>query len=355
MKIVRKDEKGIALFIVLWVLTLLTVIVGEFCHAMRSELNITRNFKEEVQAYYLAYAGMNRAVFELASGGSGAPISASQEAEGSEAGPVQWRVNANKRLLPYGVGTYKIHIENLSGRININRAGPNMLHMVLESFVEDPDKRQVIVDSILDWRDPDDLHRLNGAETDYYESLSPPYEAGNDFFFTAEELLLVRGVTADLFYGGLRDLITVYPPVHPSELKSYSHLHPVLQKEREKNKHDYNKININSASLSLLRTIPGMTEELVPSISEYRSKQNFNTLYAIKGLEGGEIYGKVAPYLTVKELPEFFVESYAKLNNSETRYGIRALVRIDPKAKARFRFVQLWDGIAEPARQREES
>ena len=56
-----------------------------------------------------------------------------------------------------------------------------------------------IVDSILDWKDPDDFHRLQGAESDYYQSLPHPYKAKNGNFDTVEELILVKGVTAGNF------------------------------------------------------------------------------------------------------------------------------------------------------------
>ena len=59
----------------------------------------------------------------------------------------------------------------------------------------DPSDGDVIVDSILDWKEPGDLHRLNGAKSDYYESLSPPYSAKNAPLDRVEELLLIRGVT----------------------------------------------------------------------------------------------------------------------------------------------------------------
>jgi general secretion pathway protein K len=59
------QEKGIALFMVLWVLILLSGIATEFCFAMRTEVNMVRNFKEQTEAYYIALAGLNRAIFEL--------------------------------------------------------------------------------------------------------------------------------------------------------------------------------------------------------------------------------------------------------------------------------------------------
>ena len=48
---------------------------------------------------------------------------------------------------------------------------------------------------------PGPTHRLNGAKDDYYQSLNPPYKAKNGRFESVEELLLVRGVTRDYFYG----------------------------------------------------------------------------------------------------------------------------------------------------------
>ena len=60
-----KAESGIALMLVLWVLTLLSVMVFEFCYTMRLEATIAHNFKEGARSYYIAQAGINRALIEL--------------------------------------------------------------------------------------------------------------------------------------------------------------------------------------------------------------------------------------------------------------------------------------------------
>jgi general secretion pathway protein K len=56
----------------------------------------------------------------------------------------------------------------------------------------------------------DNAHRLNGAEDDYYRSLPEPYECRDGDFESVEELLLVRGVTREIFFDGLRDRVTVF-------------------------------------------------------------------------------------------------------------------------------------------------
>ena len=88
-----------------------------------------------------------------------------------------------------------------------------------------------IVDAILDWRDADHIKRLNGAERDYYRS-ARGYDPKDGFFDSVQELLLVKGVTADLFYGidgrpGLRDVVSVFCKLDKINMNSVTS--PVLQ------------------------------------------------------------------------------------------------------------------------------
>jgi general secretion pathway protein K len=80
----------------------------------------------------------------------------------------------------------------------------------VNKFDLDDKEKDIIVDSILDWRDNDDLRRLHGAEDEYYQSLPDPYRAKNDDFESVEELLLVKGITPEIFHGGLKNIVTVY-------------------------------------------------------------------------------------------------------------------------------------------------
>jgi Tfp pilus assembly protein PilX len=56
-------------------------------------------------------------------------------------------------------------------------------------------------DSILDWMDEDEIPRELGAESSYYQELDRPYSNRNGLPETLEELLFVKGVTRDMFYG----------------------------------------------------------------------------------------------------------------------------------------------------------
>jgi len=314
-----KSENGIVLFLVLWILTLLSVIVGEFCHAMRTEVNITRNFKEETQSYYIAMAGVNRAIAELIRNEAMSQKAGYSDTEDEEE-EIRWRVNTDIPAIHFGDGQFEVKIGNESGKIDINGADDRLLKMLLNGFdLEDSDK-DIIVDSILDWRDKNSLHRLNGAEDDYYHSLPEPYECKDDDFDSVEELLLVRGVTAEMFYGGLRDMVTAY------------HF-------------DINKISINNASSTILRSLPQITDDLVRDIIEYRIKEDFKSLTELLPIVGPDVYKAIVPYITLKTSPYFTIKSVGTVEGGQTYQGVQAMVEINTKLKKGYRLIQWVDGL----------
>jgi type II secretory pathway component PulK len=76
------------------------------------------------------------------------------------------------------------------------------------------EQRDIITDSLEDWRDTNDTRRLNGAESDDYLQSATPYRARNANLQDVAELLQIRGITPELYYGagdqpGLVDLVTV--------------------------------------------------------------------------------------------------------------------------------------------------
>ncbi len=91
---------------------------------------------------------------------------------------------------------------------------PGMLERLLTALEIDKQERDIIVDSIEDWRDANDLARINGAESDYYLKLPVPYRPRNGNLQDLAELLQIKGITPEIYYGhddkpGLADLLTV--------------------------------------------------------------------------------------------------------------------------------------------------
>ena len=315
----KSQEKGIALLLVLWVLVLLTVIVGQFCYSIRTELTIIKNFRDETKGYYLARAGMNRALLEIL---NPQPTTAALPVDDPKALPKRaWRANSLIPPVALADGSYQVTIENESGKFNINVADSPLLTMMLEPFNLPKLQKYTIVESILDWRDMDHLHRYYGAENEYYQSLPNPYMCNNGPFRSIEELLLVRGMTKELFDSGLKDMITVYKdPDRKQQRTLNQNINP--QKKRY-------KININAAPASVLRCLPGLTDEKIMAINQFRKDKDIRYLHQLKGIVGLKVYEKVSEYLTVDESTFYTIRATGSVDDSRTKRTIETVVKID--------------------------
>lgn len=202
-----------------------------------------------------------------------------------------------------GSGYYLVSITDESGKVDINMASDLLLKNLLLNAGVQEEEADIIVDSIMDWKDADDLHRLHGAESDYYMSLPTPYKAKDAKFDTIEELLLVKGMTPDILYGnsnrkGIIDFLTVHSKT--------------------------DKININAAPKEVLMAVPGITPEIADAIISARQ---------VKEITGGEIQGLIAggyetmsPYIRTTGTNQFTIDSVGYQGTEKGSYGIRATV-----------------------------
>lgn len=209
------NDRGIALVIVLWIFIFLFVAAMDFSILAREEGMVARRYVDEVEGYYLALAGFQERLYRLllARSTGGRP-----EEFGDGLGQEESVEYGEWYEAALGSGFYRVRVVDEGGKINLNAADERTLRQIFANIgIEEP-RQGILVDSILDWRDQDQLHRVNGAEDDYYLSLSPPYTTRNGPFDTTEGLLWVRGVTLELFHGleeegiarvALRDIFTV--------------------------------------------------------------------------------------------------------------------------------------------------
>ncbi len=331
-------EKGIALFMVLWVLILLSAIATEFCFAMRTEVNMVRNFKEQTEAYYIALAGLNRAIYELLRNESSPEkkkLLTDENEETSETSS-RWRMNTDIPPLPFAEGQFMVRIGNEAGKININTADEPLLKMMLNGFEIEEQEKSIIVDSIMDWRDENELHRMNGAENDYYQSLPKPYDSKNADFDTIEELLMVRGITPEIFYGGLKNMVTAFKDDGSKRGKV----------RRRSGKAGGSKICINAASRAMLLSLPQMTDDLAQSIMDFRKEADFKSLGEVSTLLGADVYGALSRHITLTPSAYYRIESSGSIMDSRTRQGISATVEINRTIKNGYRVVQWSDRAA---------
>jgi general secretion pathway protein K len=242
----EKNQNGIAMMVVLWVLVLLIALATEFAFSMKMEVNTTRNFKEDYESYYLAKAGIALAMSELLKPAryhsihpehgwvtgklilTEKGVVKTKKIDDDEKSEPDFEIIVRKKI-PVGNGNVTYSITDENGKIAINTASRGVLAKVLNhAGVEIGEERDIIIDSILDWIDADSNHRINGAENDYYKNEGLPYTVKNGRIETLTELLKVRGMTSEIFYGsrenedgkpkGLENILTVYDasPVNPN-------------------------------------------------------------------------------------------------------------------------------------------
>jgi type II secretory pathway component PulK len=209
-----RNDAGVALIVVLLLLALLLTIVAEFSQAMRLEAVTATNFRSSLAETWLAEAGYQRALAEIL------PDALAHELDAG--GALQFRrarigiPTVPERLdLHIDQTRFSYRITDEGARLNLNRATREVLDRLFQEAGVEKTVRDEIVDSIQDWRDPNEEHRLNGAESDYYLGLAVPYRSKNADFDSVDELLQVRGVTRALLYGrpeapGLAENLTVF-------------------------------------------------------------------------------------------------------------------------------------------------
>jgi general secretion pathway protein K len=180
-----------------------------------------------------------------------------------------------EKTLQLGDGSFTWKMIDLERKVNINVAGPDVIQQALTLIGVDASEFDVISGSIADWIDPDEATHVNGAESDYYQGLDPPYFSKNAPMDDLSELLLVKGVTPDIFWGGVA---TNHPMAafqskfagSPNSRFSDQVVYPVGLADLF-TPLSSGRININTASMDVLQLIPYVDETIATEIIRQRA------------------------------------------------------------------------------------
>ncbi len=189
----RQSERGLALISVLWALTLLSLIALTVISAARTEVKIAAYLLEEAKAEAIADGVANKAIYEL--------LRPPMERD--------WSPDGQTRPFVFGEAHTTVVIRDELEKIDINNADENVLRALFMTTGIEEEEAQELADAIGDWRDPDDLARLNGAEARDYRVAGLEYEPSNAAFETVDEVQLVLGMSEDLFEC-IEPALTVY-------------------------------------------------------------------------------------------------------------------------------------------------
>ena len=240
------------LMTVLWILAVIAFIAFALAAAVRTEVNAAANSFDSERALFMAKSA-TEVVFQKL-----------QHPDTFPELPV--REESGTYIFEFGSGEVRIRPETDRGRIDLNEASDKVLTSMFDSIGVGETARNELVDSIMDWRDSDDVPRQNGAEVDDYGQVflgrgRLPY---NTSFNSLEELLLVKHMTPEIYFGhvefdsatneyrkvwGLRDIATV---------SSGS-----------------GSVSVNVAPARVLVALPGMRQELAASIMAERDQKPF--------------------------------------------------------------------------------
>lgn len=177
-------RRGLALVAVLWGMTLLALMTASFSTSSRTDVTLTYNALESAKAELLAEAGLHRTILGL--------LATDEEGK-------QWRVDGSIYGWRFDGGDIRVSVQDEGGKIDLNAAQNDLLRALFLSAEVDPDLADTLVDSILDFRDPDDLRHHSGAEDDDYAAAGLKHDAKDGPFDSIEELNQVYGMTAALY------------------------------------------------------------------------------------------------------------------------------------------------------------
>jgi general secretion pathway protein K len=320
------SNRGAALLMVLWILAVLIIIVLSFSVLTRTESLSLIFFREEKEKQFLAEAGIQRGIVEIM---RRAVYKNKQLVAADDGAPAN--VDGTQYTDTLTNGTYVYSIFDESGKIDLNgltdKSGVVLSNLLVSQGVS-REQADTIVDSILDWKDTDELVRLQGAESNYYMSLPNPYRAKNANFETVEEVLLVKGMTAEILYNGkdkraIFDFLTVYSGA--------------------------TGINLNAAPGEVLAALPGATPNLIETILLLRQKilQDTGAVSDVRSLLA-DAFSVLAPFAGTSGSNVYSIESTGYRKDQGAGFVVKAVVVIDGDGGYRYLHYKSPGGLAKP-------
>lgn len=241
------------------------------------------------------------------------------------------RVDGTRYTGTLANGSYEYAILDETGKINLNNltdASGIILSNLLVNRGLSKEQADTVVDSVLDWRDADELVRLHGAESDYYMSLPNSYKSKNANLDTVEEALLIKGMTSEILYGtggkpGVFDLLTVYSGT--------------------------GGINLNAAPKEVLAALPGMTAELVDAVLSSRGRVPQvagvpDNLQAVLG----PAYPSIAPFMSGSASNIYSIEATGYSKTGGPGFTVKAVVAVESNGTYRYMHYKSSAGSSRP-------
>jgi general secretion pathway protein K len=245
-----KSAQGTALLAVLWLSAALATIAISLADTVRGEAERSATAVDGLRSQDLAVGGLRRAILYMDWGRS--------HRDNPRFNPTMPFFS-----LDFPEGQALVEIIPETAKLNINTATNDDLFRLLLSLGVEPGRAEGILDAIVDWRSVP--QGLSSPFDDFYMSQHPPYLASHTQFQDIEELLSVKGITPDLFYG------TWQPS--PEGASQHLWLRPGLR-ECVSVFGSMNQVDVNTAPPPVLAAV-GVPPEGVAALVQQRRAQAF--------------------------------------------------------------------------------
>lgn len=297
----HQRPRGIAMIIVMIVIVVLGILAGGFAFSMKVETKLAQNSGFEGDLEWLGRSGVELARYILVESlnvPSEQWDSLNQKWAGGPMGTNEALLAVSLQNNELGPGVFSIEIIDLDRKVNINlinEVSIPIFQQALNLVGADPADIATISDSFLDWIDLDENPHLSGSESaDYITRPNPgyaPYVAKNGPLDELAELLLVRGVTPEIYSGTTQLGSGPAPPPMPVPFLGAPVSSGPVGLADLFTPISSGMININTASAQVLQLIPGIDPSLAQAIVMARA-----------GLDGAEATEDDAPFRTPGEL-----------------------------------------------------
>ncbi|MCI5167090.1 MAG: hypothetical protein D3903_13600 [Candidatus Electrothrix sp. GM3_4] len=285
-----RDRSGMALILTLLAISFLVAITVRLSTSVNQQMQAAANQSTAVRLDAMLLSGLNFARAAL--------LADQQENKNdedtSDSQFDRWGAIDSALLSQFFSGTLDITVTDLSGRLQANalvwtnkekqewkkkQTGKNKKKdmeklqrslwkrfLLLENLGFessdgniDEDQAAIMLDSLVDWLDPDDEQKENGAEKQYYSSLNSPYVPTNGPMPLIEDLVLVKGWEYEILYKKIKSNAK-----NPASLIAYL-----------TNGEQPGMVNINTAPLPVLQALHDeMTEELAADLVSFREEED---------------------------------------------------------------------------------
>jgi len=258
VKKILQNKSGIALITVILILSILVAAALELNHASRADVYDAANIGDGVKLYYIAKSGFYGAAALL--------LNSQTEYDTLRDDWAHAEILSAQSKSFFPNGQFSVRIEDEQGKIPLQRLvhdgavdenirGLLLRLLKLPEFKLEGNRPAEIVDSMIDWIDENSDITGQGAESSYYQSLPQPYAAKNAPLDCIEELLMIKGITQEIYSGtsekpGLVQFVTIYGS---------------------------GAVNINTAPKLVLRALDErISAELADRMDEYRRAKGNN-------------------------------------------------------------------------------